>query len=685
MRTAAFLLVLAIGGFGQPDAFVLADELAPTSEQRNWWAFRPVEHVEPPIAFDRDESLTEIDRFIRVELKNRGLSPAPRADKRTLLRRLKYGLIGLPTTPQEIDAFVRDDSPRAFQRVVDRLLASQHFGEHWGRHWLDVVRYADYLSPQADNIEGPGAENFDVEFYEAYRYRDWVVAALNRDMPYDDFVIHQLAGDQLAGETGGEIYADGLVATTVLSIGVWDNADADKNKVISDIVDDQINLVGKAFLGMTLACARCHDHKFEPISQEDYYGLAGIFYSTRILKNTGPVGLHTNALRVPLATADYVSQRTAQLARIEQIEQQLTPEGQAGDAGAPPTTSAALSDGEKKELNQELQKLQQELLPAPPTAMAALDEVTPGGLFPDLGDVPLHRAGRYDNLGARVSRRMPVFFRGLDQPEITVGSGRWELAQWISSADNPLTARVMVNRVWQHLFGEGLVRTPDNLGLSGEAPSHPELLDWLTRKFIEDGWSVKRLIRTIVCSAAYQQESAPAEPADPDNRWLGRFSPRRLQAEEIRDSILCASGQLDAKMGGAATADLKRPRRSLYVQTVRGDRRNYSTLLDAADPDQCVSKRYESSTAPQALFFLNDAFVQEQSYKLGRRLTAEASSDDRMRVQRAYELLFAREATDQEIAVGLEFVARATQRDPDLAWSDYAHLLLCSNEFCFVE
>jgi len=685
MRTTAALMILALGYLGQSPSLARAAEHQSTAEQRSWRAFQQLLPVNPPEIDDSNGRLTEIDRFIRKELTSRGLSPAPAADKRTLLRRVKFALTGLPPTPQEMESFLGDASPRAFERVVDRLLASPHFGEHWGRHWLDVVRYADYLSPQPDNVEGPGAENFDVEFYSAYRYRDWVVSALNRDMPYDEFVIHQLAGDRIASEAGSETYADGLIATTVLAIGVWDNADADKKKIISDIVDDQINLVGKAFLGLTLACARCHDHKFEPISQEDYYGLAGIFYSTRILKNTGPVGLHTNALRVPLAPAEYINQRAEQLARIEQIQQRMTPPQQAGEAGAASTPTPAASDEEKTQLAQELTQLQQALLPAPPTAMAALDEVTPGGLFSELGDVPLHHAGRYDDLGDKVPRRMPNFFRGEEQPAITSGSGRLELAQWIASPENPLTARVMVNRVWQHLFGQGLVRTSDNLGLSGESPSHPELLDWLARRFVEDGWSVKRLIRTVVRSSAYQQASAPADLSDPDNRWLARFAPRRLQAEEIRDSMLFASGRLDAQMGGPATADLKRPRRSLYVQTVRADRRNYSTLFDAADPDQCVGKRNESNTAPQALYFLNDGFVQEQSQKLAARLARDVPDGDRARVRRAYELLYGREPSEQEIAVGLDFVARAARRGAETAWNDYAHLLLCANEFCFVE
>jgi hypothetical protein len=659
-----------------PKKYAVSD-FVPNRKQLEWWAFQPVENVDPPELNGDGDHLSMIDRFVRAKLQQKGQRHSRPADKRTLLRRAKFALVGLPPTPGEIEAFVRDDSPKAFKRVVDRLLASAHFGEHLGRQWLDVVRYTDYLNPQADDVMGPAPKNFDIEFYEAYRYRDWVVDALNRDMPFDDFIVHQIVGDLLPSPAGAEFYANGLIATTMLSIGVWDNGDADKKKIVSDIVDDQINVVGKAFLGMTLACARCHDHKFDPISEEDYYALAGIFYSTRILDSIGPVGLHTNALRTPLATKEYVERWKAETGEIEELKKKL------GIDEA--KTPSDLKEEERKPLQKKLQRLEKKLQPRPPTAMAAMDGGTPESLFPEIGDVPIHRAGRYDNLGDLVRRQMPSFFCGDEQAAITEGSGRKELANWIAQPGNPLTARVIVNRIWQHLFGHGLVRTSNNFGLLGEPPTHPKLLDWIAVRFVEDGWSIKRLIRRMMSSATYQQVSAVTDPTDPENRWLATFQSRRLRSEEIRDSMLVAAGTLDPSAGGPATQNLLRPRRSLYIQTVRGDRRNYSTLFDAADPEQCVGARRVSTVAPQALFFMNGKFVRSQARNIANRLETEVPDGDEARIEHAYELLYGRSPDEGEIAIGLRLLAEATVRQPEFAWSEYVHVLLCANEFIYVD
>jgi hypothetical protein len=651
-----------------------AGEFKASDAQRSWWSYQLLSDPSPPPVSDERSVRTEIDRFILSELEERSLTPAPPAEKRAWLRRAKFALIGLPPTPDETDAFLNDDRPDAYQRVIDRWLSSPHFGEHWARHWLDVVRYTDYLSPRPDDATEEG----DVELFEAYRYRDWVVSALNRDMPFDDFIVHQIAGDQLRSTSGSEVYSDGLIATTLLSIGVWDNGDADKEKIVSDIVDDQINVVGQAFLGLTLACARCHDHKFDPISTMDYYGLAGIFYSTRVLKALGPVGLHTVAMRVPLAPKEYVQKRESQVARLDELKKLLEAAPTAGASSDP----AALTTEQRTQLEQERDQLQKALLPAPPTALAVQDGGTPGGLFPEIGDVPIHRMGRYDQLGPKVARRLPAFFCGSDQMPIPTGSGRMELARWIASRDNPLTARVIVNRVWQQLFSQGLVRTPNNFGMLGERPSHPELLDWLARRFIEQGWSLKQLVRTIMLSSVYQQSAFTDVGNDPDNRWLARFPSRRLRAEELRDSMLAVAGRLDPQLGGKATNNLRSARRTLYVQTVRSDRRNFSTLFDAADPAQCVGQRNVTTIAPQALFLLNDGFVFEAAQHLAAKLLAEVPTDDNARINRAYVTLFARQPSEPEVSIAKEFLAAATERDPNTAWSEYLHVLLCSNEFC---
>jgi hypothetical protein len=639
------------------------------------------------------------------------MTPARPADRRTLLRRATFDLSGLPPAPDEVDAFLADASPDAFAKVVDRLLAAPAYGERWARHWLDVVRYTDYFYP--DPNSHPRAALF--ELFEAWRYRDWVVAALNRDLPYDQFIVHQIAGDLLPSPDGGPVYPDGLVATGLLALSVFDNGDADKIKIVTDIVDDQIDVVGKAFLGLTLACARCHDHKFDPIPQRDYYGLAGIFHSTRILSEVGGVGDHTVALRVPLVPKSYLERRERQtnavqalkalsdgLYRLQDLEAGLgrlaawsgvvrlaSREPVAGllaaliGRGGQPVLEAGLARVLRRHHTQF-----EELLPQPPRALAAQDGGTPGGMFTDIQDVPIHIRGSYTRLGPVVPRHLPGILG--DRPEpITRGSGRRELADWIARPDNPQTARVIVNRVWQHHFGEGIVRTPSNFGRLGAPPSHPQLLDWLADRFVRDGWSIKRLHRRILLSAAYQQASvvdADSLHRDPENRWLGRMSPRRLEAEAIRDSLLFVAGRLDRTPGGPATGDLDRPRRSLYIQTVRQDRGNFSALFDAANPEQSVESRSVSTVAPQALFLVNSSFVQAQAGHLARRLIERVPGDAAARIDRTYRWLFARPPRAEEVDIGRSFLVCAlAARGPGAAWFDYVHMLLCSNELVYID
>jgi cytochrome c553 len=646
-----------------------------TEGQRRWWAYRPVRPAEPPPIRDASWARTGIDRFILAELEKRGIPPAPSADRRTLLRRATFDLTGLPPRPEEVNAFVSDGSPDAFARAVDRLLASPAYGQRWARHWLDVVRYTDY------HDGNPAARTASCEPLNAWRYRDWVVAVLNRDLPFDDFIVHQIAGDLLPSPDGQEFYADGLVATTFLTNGSWDRGDADKEKMVSDMVDDQIDTVGKAFLGQTLGCARCHDHKFDPISQADYYGLAGIFYSTRILQDLGRKGDEYTLQRIPLAPSSYVEKRAEQMRRIKEVEAKLKDlDKKQPKLGAP--------QPQRLELAKKRDRLRGELLPEPPVAEAAQEGGTPGGLFPNTQDVPLHLRGSYTRLGAVVPRRMPVFFAGANQPRIQKGSGRMELARWVASKDNPLTARVIVNRVWQWHFGAGLARTPNNLGLLSEPPSHPALLDWLAARFVEDGWSLKKLHRRILLSAVYQQSSVvPRErlAQDADNRWLGRFTARRLEAEAIRDAMLFVSGRLDSAPGGPAGANLNTPRRSLYVQTARWDRGGFATLFDAANPDASVERRTVSTVAPQALFLLNHDFTLAQARRLAERLAREAPADPDSRIRHAYRLLFGRPATADEIAALRALLGTARQPGSTDAWVDAAHVLLCCNEFAYLD
>ncbi len=639
---------------------------------RNWWAFQPLR--KPPVpAAGCDHP---IDNFLEPEIRAQGLIKAAPSDRAGWLRRVTFDLTGLPPTPAEVQAFLDDRSTEAAERVVDRLLASPAYGERWARHWLDVVRYADYHD--ADEK----ARTASCEPLEAWRYRDWVRDSFNRDLPFDQFVIHQIAGDLLPNPNGpeaGGIYPAGLIATGFLVNGAWDRGDADKEKMVSDMVDDQIDAVGKAFLGLTLGCARCHDHKFDPISTQDYYGLAGIFYSTHIMENLGTKGGEITLKRVPLVSRSEAAMRDGLVLQLEAIKGKLA----ALDKLSPPV---APDHPERRALERERDALQAGLPPPYPAALAAQEGGMPGGLFPNIQDVPLHIRGSYTRLGAPVPRHLPAFFAGGEQPSIARGSGRRELAEWIASLKNPLTARVIVNRVWQWHFGEGLVRTPNNFGLLAEPPTHPALLDWLATQFIEDGWSLKKLHRRILLSAAYQRGGFASEEQvarDPENRWLARFSARRLEAEAIRDAMLEASGKVDRKLGGPAGADLAAPRRSLYVQTARWDRSNFATLFDAANPDACVEKRIVSTVAPQALFLLNHDFVRRCAAEVAQRLLRENGPDELAGIQSAYRLLFSRPARPEEVQIAQRILRGESDRAA--GWRDLAHVLLCSNEFAYVD
>ena len=663
-------------GVAWPDsggASKVGAEFVVTGKQRNWWAFQPVKSPEVPKL--ARQPANPIDAFIRAKLDTLRLTPVAPADKRTLLRRVTFDLTGLPPTPEEVDAFLKDDSAEAFAKVVDRLLASPAYGQRWARHWLDVVRYADY------HDGNPKARNPVCEPLEAWRYRDWVVQSFNRDLPFDRFIAHQIAGDLLPPPDGKQPYSDGLVATSFLVNGAWDRGDADKEKMVSDMVDDQIDTVGKAFLGLTLGCARCHDHKFDPVSTRDYYALAGIFYSTRMLKELGTKGGEITLQRRPLVPQDVVDRRDRQLKQIAGLNGILAEMDK--KSPKPPA-----NDPTRELLIETRDRIQKELLPEPSFALAVSEGGVPGGLFPKLQDVPIHIRGSYTRLGTVVPRGLPGFFAGDRQPKIATGSGRKELAAWVASKDNPLTARVIVNRVWQWHFGTGLVRTPNNFGMLSEPPSHPELLDWLAATFVADGWSLKKLHRRIVLSETYQRSSATTPDTmthDPDNRWLGRFTPRRLEAEAIRDAMLAASGRLDVKPLGPATHDLGVPNRSLYVQTARWDRSNFATLFDAANPDAAVEKRDVSTVAPQALFLLNHDFVLAQAKHLADRATRDEPKDEEARIQRLFRLAFTRAATADEAKIARHLLSAPRKGGADLAWRDLAQVLLLSNEFIYLD
>ena len=643
---------------------------AKEAKAKTWWAFQPVREPAVPGANRQNP----IDAFVGEKLAAAGLGKAPPADRRSLLRRATFDMTGLPPTPEEIDAFVADGSDRAYEALVERLLNSPAYGQRWARHWLDIVRYADYYN------HVPKERKEIWELTEAWRYRDWVVDAFNRDLPFDQFIVHQIAGDRLRSPSGEEIYPEGLIATTFLSNGVWDANDADKEKIVSDMVDDNIGVIGKAFLGLTLDCARCHDHKFDPISTEDYYGLAGMFYSSHMLKALGAKGAEYTINRVSLLGPAAPARRVEQEKRLAEIKAKLV------ELDKQP--QAQIDAARRSELIAVRDSLQKEQADLAPLAMAVIDGGTPGGLFPRIQDVPIHIRGSYTKLGPVVPRRLPRFFAGEDQPAITNGSGRLELAAWVASRGNPLTARVIVNRVWQWHFGEGLVRTPSNFGLLSEPPSHPELLDWLAARFLEDGWSLKKLHRRIMLSATYRQGSNVSRKVfdkDPENRLLGRFTPRRLEGEAIRDAILSVNGQLDLTPGGPAGDDFTIRRRSLYVQTARFQRDSYANLFDAANSDASTEKRAISTVAPQALLLLNDPWIHEQARHLAQRLLRDVPQDNAARIGRAYRLLFGRAPNDAERTIAQQIIAGGDPAVPDGGWIDLAHVLLCGNEFIYID
>ena len=968
-----------------------------TDEQRAFWSFRPMADPKPPAVADGAWPSGAIDRFILAGLEAKGLHPAPAAGRGTLIRRVTFDLLGLPPTPDEVAAFEADPTPDAFGKVVDRLLTDPRYGQRWGRHWLDLARYADSRDVRFTGIDG--------DITEAWRYRDWVVSAFNRDLPYDQFVRQQLAGDLIPGPGPDGFNAEGLAATGLLTIGEWGTGDADKEKVLTDLVDDQVDVVGRTFLGLTIACARCHDHKFDPIPTADYYGLAGIFFSTRILPDVGIKGGIAPMLRTPLASPAALAEAERHKARVAELDKALAsaaveasraqlpgtsnallaawdfpnrPAGQppaefaaarglspavlarwvaylgqgsearlldhlipnvfglpggvtwqgggfpqpmvminptdaelvpsgihlpahsvsvhpgpasaasvswtsplggtvavtgrladghpgAGDgitwtlsrrrAGlATPLAGGVIADGGSQNLpagqggdrlarvaveaGDELRLIVKPAAeyscdstnvaltialvddpatrwdlaadvapepvggprtnpladrqghpdcwrflevpaddrPAPQPALDAWDAVsaefavgradraaleaaaqsaqavlarepdgplardliasngpfrpdpaglpygpgtplglmkaeldilkatmpTPPGLVlaaqdggvpktahAGIHDVAIHVRGSYARLGPVVPRHFPSIVTGVESPPIGAGSGRLELARWLTAPEHPLTARVMANRIWQYHFGPGIVRTPSNFGKLGEAPTHPELLDFLARRFVASGWSVKALHRAILLSATYQQSSTPpAETlqADPENRLFGRMDRRRLESESLRDALLAVAGNLDPAPDGPATREFASPRRTLYYATLRSDRSSFGPLFDAADPAAIVDRRTASTVAPQSLFLMNHPFARAQSHALASRLASAGLPDDASRIRRAYLLLFARPPEPDETALGLSALAKLRSSGPDeRAWAAYCQVLLCSNEFLYVD
>jgi Protein of unknown function (DUF1553)/Protein of unknown function (DUF1549)/Planctomycete cytochrome C len=626
---------------------------------RKFWAYQSPRRYVPPEVRDRVWPATDIDRFLLSALEARNLHPTQDADRATLARRLSFDLIGLPPAPEEIDEFVNDPSPSACESLVDRLLASPHFGERWGRHWLDVVRFAESLTLRGFILP------------PAWRFRDYVINASNTDMPFDQFVREQVAGDLLPARSIAERRRQ-QVAASFLVLGNTNLEDQDKNQLVMDVVDEQLDTIGKAFLAQTLGCARCHDHKFDPIPTRDYYALAGILCNVKTLE-------HANVsmwLEKPLAVSP------DQEAALKKHEQQV--------AGLESHLKAERGHKGPRvaELAAELARLKAR---GPMREMTlAVEELAA------IVDTRVNIRGSVHNLGEPVVRGFLQVATVGEPPAIpSTESGRRELAQWLASARNPLTARVVVNRVWQWLFGVGIVRTPDNFGTTGERPSHPELLDYLAIRFIDEGWSIKRLIRAIVLSRAYGLSTVD-DPrpgaADPENRLLWRANHVRLDAECLRDAMLAVAGDLQLKMSGPSfPASLKADygyvsadrRRSVYLPVFRNALPEVFEVFDFADPSMVTGRRNVSTVAPQALFLVNHPFVITESRATARRLLAETNLGDQARLTRLYRLALGRPPTGRERPIGLAFASAGGtgSSTPEETWAMLVQALFGSLDF----
>jgi hypothetical protein len=804
---------------------------------RRLWAYQQPRRHDAPAVSDANWPRNTVDRFILASLEAKAIKPSSDADRATLIRRVNYDLIGLPPSPEEVAAFVGDESPDAYEKLVDRLLASPHFGERWGRHWLDVARFAESLT-----LRG-------FVFKEAWRYRDYVIDAFNADRPYDQFLREQIAGDLLPAATLDDRRRQ-LVATSFLVLGNTNLEEQDKKQLVMDVVDEQIDTIGKAILGQTIGCARCHDHKFDPIPTRDYYALAGILRNTKTLEHANvsrwlekplPIppeqetAIRDHESKIARLTARIKAERSRSLSRGKPLglgkgaieanklpgivvddskarkvgdwkesqyvstyigagylhddssgkgEKTLTFQPELPEAGkyevwlaytsssnraksvpvtilsadgekslkvdmqaVPPIDGRFLSLGQYRferngqgfvmisnegtsgcvtadavvflPIDQEgrststnpgpdraeadqarLLELEAELKRAKATGpkrdlAMTIEEAA------EIGDTRVHVRGSVHNLGEPAPRGfLRVATYGESPAFSNRESGRRELASWLADESNPLTARVIVNRTWHWLFGAGIVRTTDNFGTTGEAPSHPELLDDLAVRFMEEGWSVKSLVRQLVLSRTYRlstTDDAQARAVDPENRLLWRMNRRRLDSECLRDTILSVSGQLQLEMGGptfpmSIASDYgfqqEGTRRSVYAPVFRNSLPELFEVFDFADPSMVVGRRDTSIVTPQALFLMNHPFVIDQARLAARRLLAEPTRDDQSRVGRAYQLVLGRSPTPAESRISLGFLrqdepnAPATQSED--AWTALFQALFSSADFRFL-
>ncbi len=682
---------------------------------RAHWAFQPVKRPPIPVVKDRQWVRNPVDAFVMAKLEAKGFAPNPPADKRELIRRLYYDLIGLPPTPREVEEFVADTSPNAYEKRIDLLLASPRYGEKWGRHWLDLVRFAETNSYERDGRKP-----------NAWRYRDYVVRAFNDDKPYDRFVREQLAGDELPD--GGP---DGIIATGYFRLGIWDDEPSDREQSRYDGLDDIVATTGQVFLGLTVDCARCHDHKIDPIPQKDYYRLLSFFHNINHYRNGGPTDERLIATD-PDGQRAYDEGVRARQRKREDLQAALASfetdfrklyEQIHGRSVKPPELRRLLrAEGAKllgKERYQRYEEQRHELQTLMQTKIAGEMALCVTESGPRAPETFVLIRGNPHVKGDKVEPAFPVVLGGIKPilptppPGAKTTGRRLALANWIASPDNPLTARAMVNRIWQYHFGRGIVRSSSNFGLHGDKPTHPELLDWLADEFVSCGWSMKSLHRLMVSSNAYRMSSRAndkALSADPINDLFWRFDMRRLTAEEVRDSILTLSGTLNPKMYGpgvftAIPAEVmagqsmpghgwgKSPfeeqcRRSIYVHVKRSLLTPILESFDAAETDRSTPVRFITTQPTQALSLLNGDFVHRQAKLFADRLRREAGTDVEKQVRLALELATTRRPTEGEIRRGIELIDALKTKDgidSEKALTYFCLVVLNMNEFVYLD
>ena len=800
-----------------------------TEEEKKFWAFQPLAKSSVPSVKNSAWVKSPVDAFILAKLEEKNLTPAPPADKLTLLRRASFDLTGLPPSEQEIKDFLADSSPKAFEKVVDRLLASPRYGEKWGRNWLDVARYADSTGNDEDH-----------RYPFAWKYRDYVITAFNNDLPYDQFVREQIAGDQLPAPNGGEVNQRGIIATGFLALGPKAVAQQDKKKMLYDVYDEQVDVTSKAFLGLTLACARCHNHKFDALLTKDYYSMINIFASTKSFTNPDshvsvvfekPLVPKTewekyqaarreyqakekrlrtemdeivDAVREPVvkqqaprlaeymlaahkvysstATAEEVARQTnlsedvlKQWVKLLKPED-LTPQHLLAWRNAKPETLAAVAQEYQRDFQTQLDEWNKRVakwraeyqkaiaenktpLPDKPKFEAGDDRFFDSVYFENEGPFSLSIQektqfsaaqqqriselqkeletlkksapaepelacaiedgepvaqkvfvrGDYNNPGEEAPKAFPAILTAFDTKPGFSGSGRLQLAEWLTQPEHPLTSRVMVNRIWQWHFGEGLVRTPDNFGKMGDKPSHPELLDFLAREFVKSGWSIKAMHRLVMLSSAYQMSSVNsnlADHTDADNRLLTRFNRRRLTVEEMRDGLLAIDGSIDLTMGGSLQQGRgtdgennqgrlslnpeKLKRRTVYIPLRRANLPTLLNLFDFGDATSMQGKRQLTNVSTQALFWLNSEFLADRSASLAKTLLEDASLNDATRIETLYLRALNRKAEKVEIEQATKYIAAFKQKAQgehvdQKAWQSLCHVLLASNDFLYID